>query len=94
MMNLIQQALEALELSAPLPGHEELWSEAINALYAAKDGQAGVGRLMAVARAAQALADSVDAWNRDVEAVIGRQPNSGMATSALRLALAGLEQAT
>jgi len=40
MMDLLQQALEALELSAPLPGHEELWSAAINALYEAKDGQA------------------------------------------------------
>ena len=91
-MELLQQALEALELSAPLPGHEERWSDAINALYEAKDGREGVGRLMAVAREAQALADSVDAWNRDVEAVIGRQPNSGMATAALRLAIAELDR--
>lgn len=33
--SLLQQALEALELSAPLPGSEERWSAAINAIYAA-----------------------------------------------------------
>jgi hypothetical protein len=33
--SLLQQALEALELSQPLPGNESKWSAAINAIYAA-----------------------------------------------------------
>lgn len=32
---LLQQTVEALELSSALPGHEAKWSDAINAIYAA-----------------------------------------------------------
>ena len=39
--------------------------------YMAALDPAAMLKLIAVAREAQALADSVDAWNRDVEAVIG-----------------------
>jgi len=34
------------------------------------------------------LAESVDTWNRYVEAMIGRQPNTGMATQKARAAIA------
>lgn len=36
--DLLQRALEALELSTPLPGHKQRWSHAINAIYAHKAG--------------------------------------------------------
>ena len=66
--------------------------DAKTASYIASANPAAVLKLIAVAREAQALADSVDEWTRDVEAVIGRQPNSGMATAALRLAIAELDR--
>lgn len=42
--SLLWQALEALELSQPLPGHEDKWSAAINAIYAAPVSDHGGSR--------------------------------------------------